>query len=151
MTMDFPFEELSGNLDVLAFRDQDEDPNTVLEIERHWYVRPHWFVDGPGAKDLGGTWHLAIIVESIGAGVERTLKTIDIPITQLGPGPVTHPLEYRPWIHIPSRVEDPDHAIMQDGLYRLAAVLTYTNEFGHHGRMAGYIEGPLLQFYHFED
>ncbi len=151
MTMDFPFPQLTGDIHVNTYLDVDGDRNTVLEINRHWYIQPHWWVDGAGATDLGGTWHVSVIVESMGRGVEKTLKTVDIPITDLAPLPRAHTLEYHPWIHIPSRLENVDESIPEDGAYKLVILVTYTNQFGTHGRMAGFVEGPLLQFYHFED
>lgn len=154
MPIDFalPPAQLRGDIAVLTSveADPDVDPNTVLEIDREWYLRPHWWVDGTAAYYLGGTWHLEVNVESMGPGVEKTLATIDIPTTALGPGPITHRLEYKPVIRIPSRHEDPLHSIPQDGAYKLVVVLTYTTPFNQHGRIAGFTDGPMLQFYHFD-
>lgn len=152
MTMDFalPATQLNGDLDVLTTQDLDDDPNTVLEIDRAWYVQPHWYVDGTAAYYLGGMWNIAVNVESMGGGFEGTLVRMSIPTTALGPGPITHRLEYRPRIRIPSRLEDPDHAIPRDGEYKLVVSLTYTTPHNQHGRIAGFIEGPMLQFYHFD-
>ncbi len=150
MSMDFALTQLSGDIAVLTYQDMDQDPNPVLEIDRDWYVQAHWWIDGTAAYYLGGTWHIAVNIESMGPGVEKTLATVDVPVTALGPGPITHRLEYRPWIHIPSRLQDPDNSIPTDGVYKLVVVLTYTTAFGQHGRIAGFNEGPMLEFYHFD-
>lgn len=139
---DMPFTELTGGIHVHTYQDPDTDPNSVLEINEPWTVKPHWWIKGPGFQDLAGTWHLKIIVESMGAGVEKTLLEQDYPFTVTG--------DYQPTIVIPSRLMDPNHSIPDDGAYKLVLLLTYTNVFGRHGRMAGFAEGPILQFYHFE-
>jgi len=102
----------------------DQDRNTVLEIDRAWYVQPHWYVDGTAAYYLGGTWNIVVKVESMGEEQEGVLVRTSIPTTYPGTRTINHRLEYRPWIRIPSRLEDPDRAIRTDGEYKLIVALT---------------------------
>lgn len=151
MPMDFPklTTGLKGDMDMLACQDMDGDPNSVLEIDRDWYVQPHWYVDGDAAPFLGGTWHIQIKVESIAGGDEKIVARLDLPVGATGPGPLTHALEYRPWIRVPGLDSHEPDAIQVEGVYMVVAVLTYTTPNNRVGRIAGFHEGTLLQFYHF--
>jgi hypothetical protein len=148
MAFDFPIPGLTGDVDILTHQDPDPDPNTVLEIQDQWMVRAHWWIQGPIVPFMAGTWHVSVIVESMGKAGEKTLKTVDVPFTP----PVGNPRHYLVDIPIPSYLTEPDpeKAITEDGVYQLVVVITYTTPGGQVGRMAGFNEGPLLQFYHFE-
>lgn len=155
MPMDFPVPPaiLSGDLMAAVHFDPDSDPNPVLEIDRDWWVRARWFVNGAFAPFLGGTWHVQVIVESMGTGDEKTLATETYPVTAVDNIPsITEPLEYSKWIHIPSHLMDPDptKSIQNEGVYKLVLLLTYRTPSNLVGRIAGFVEGPLVQFYHFQ-
>lgn len=149
MAMDFPFPPalLSGEILATTHFDPDQDRNNVLEIDRHWFVKAQWYLEGPIASYLGGTFHVQVVVEGIGRGDEETLATVDVP-TSSG-YMVGDQLMFSQWIHIPSRLENPNpnKVINRPGVYKLVLVLTYTRPTGKTGRIAGFTEGPMIQFY----
>lgn len=155
MSMDFPIGfGLTGDIKALTHSDPVAPPNTVLEIDREWFVNVQWYVDGAAASFLGGQWQVSVIVESMGIGDEKTLVSESYLTTDTSdiPGEM-HSLEYNKEIRIPPRAEvplDPIRAIQAEGVYKLIVLVTYLTPFNQHGRIAGFAEGPVLQFYHFD-
>lgn len=143
----------TGNIDVFTVQDPDVDPNTVLEIDADWKVRAHWFVDSPNfAYIAGGTWHLAVNIESMGQGQEKTLANLDVAGNDLLVNPpVGNRLEYQKEITIPKRgpLTPPALSINDEGIYKLVLVLTYSNPLNMVDRIAGFHEGLMIQFYDF--
>lgn len=158
MPMDFDRHSLpnvSGDVLAFALQDPDVDPNTVLEIDKDWKVRVEWHAVGTGAHNLAGAdWHVTLKIESMGGGDEKTLKSVTVPGTGYVPGSTPTHVHYSTEIPIQARVPGmnlPDR-INQDGVYRLIAIVTHDKVGGFPGpdRVAGFIEGPMLQFYSFK-
>lgn len=154
MPMDFkPSLNATGDVTVFTIQDPDVDPNTVLEIDKDWKVRARWVVNSPNfAFIAGGTWHLAVNIESLGGGEEKTLATVNagVPDLLVNP-PVGNQLVYQKEITIPKRgaPTPPSMTINDEGIYRLVLVLTYSNPLGAIDRIAGFHEGLVVQFYDF--
>lgn len=144
----------TGDINVFTVQDPDVDPNTVLEIDQDWKVKATWFVDSPNfAYIAGGVWHLAINIESMGQGQEKTLANVDVAgNAPTSFNPLTGHMEYEKVVTIPKRdplVTPPALTINQEGIYKLVLVLTYTNALGLVDRIAGFHEGLMVQFYDF--
>lgn len=146
---------VSGDVLALAFQDPDLDANTVLEIDRDWRVRVDWHVTGVGAHLLAGApWHIKLKIESMGGEEEKTLKEVTVLGTDYVAGSTPLHVHYSTDIPIQARVPGnplPDR-INEEGVYRLVAIVTHDKVGGFPGpdRVAGFIEGPMLQFYAFQ-
>lgn len=123
--------------------DADRNPNHVLELGKPWSIEVKWethnipAVPPSNVADvLGGEWLVSAYLESMGAAFEG----------QVGP---TVTVPYEPWpgaagwtatIHVPA-TQPPSAAV-----YKLATVIAYRYG-GSPKPMAGFVEGPLIQFY----
>jgi hypothetical protein len=146
---------LDGDIFAFAVQDPDIDRNDVLEIDRDWKVKVSWHVTGPGAHLLTGSdWHVMIKIESMGPEEEKTLKTVTVAGNAYTAGSTPTHVDYVVDIPIQARIPgnpQPDR-INQEGVYRLVAVITHDKTGGFPGpdRVAGFREGPMLQFYAFQ-
>lgn len=116
-------------------------PTTIIRTNQDWFVSVEWDTVGMLTGLIGGTWHLHIYLESMGPGQDYELfdksaspAEHDIP---LKPGPA--PIHYHLHPDIaPSSVEP--------GAYKLVVTATYTDLANDPFPMAGYWEGPIVQF-----
>lgn len=147
---------LTGDIFIFTFQDPDNDPNTVLEISTDWSVKVRWHIIGLGANNLAGAdWHVKVKIESMGEGEEKTLRDVTVPGGNYDPATSTAShLDYE--VTIPILARDPAvrlaDRVNDEGVYRLVAVVTHDKVGGFPGpdRVAGFIEGPMLQFYAFQ-
>jgi hypothetical protein len=143
-----PFENLlpAGSFDVTmtgpsVHESGGAPPTTIIRTDQPWHVHVQWDTSGSHTGMIGGTWHLHIYLETIGPGDdlelfdEDPLNEHDIPLT---PGPSPRHYHYHP--DVPAGKVPP-------GAYKLALTLTYTDLANNPGPMAGYWEGPIIQFY----
>lgn len=111
-------------------------PTIVIRTTDTWHVRINWRIDGIVANALAGTWRVAAFLESIGAGFEGQIgPTVNI---NLNVDPVA-PREYSALITVPPGTPA--------GTYKLVVTVNYLELGGTPGFMAGYEEGPVLQFF----
>jgi hypothetical protein len=113
----------------------DKDPNRVLELGQPWEVTGEWRVWGLDATAIGGTWELKVFLESMGAGFEGQVGSATV--TVLPAADQT----YKQLISI-TGANPPDPA-----LYKLVILIQHVNTLGKKTRMAGFAEGPYLEFY----
>lgn len=135
--------DLSGEILDVAVYDQDMDPNHVLQDNLEWYIRIKWQVSGLCAPGLGGDWNIRVNLESMGTGFEGTLKTQVVPVSDVAPAATRI---YETTIKLPKAESIPG---LIAGTYKLVLVITHTNTGGgvtKRTRMAGFYEGPLLDF-----
>ena len=135
--------DLSGEILEVAVFDKDMDPNHVLQDDLEWYVRIKWQVKGLVAPGLGGDWNIRVNLESMGKGFEGTIKDQNVPVSS---APIATTRTYETTISLP-RGEDVPGLIA--GTYKLVLIITHTNTGAgatKRTRMAGFYEGPLLDF-----
>lgn len=134
---------LSGNIVSLSVLDPDVGtPNTIIETTDPWSVQVSWNIAGLIAGSLGGEWTVRAFLETLEGGPfsGQVGATQVIPLISQAP---TSPRNYSTTIHVPAGTPPA-------GLYKLNVAITYDVAFGglHFPQeMAGFIEGPLLQFY----
>lgn len=139
----------NGDINVMTIQDPGIDANTVLEINQDWSVIVTWDLFGPSA-DLLTTlpWHVQLIVESMGSGQENMLAAVTV-----GGGsvtPIAGGYRYEVKIKVPAKnPADPQHTIQTEGVYKLVTVVTHDHVSGKKDRVAGFREGPMVQFYSF--
>ena len=135
--------DLSGEILEVGIFDKDMDPNHVLQDDLEWYVKAKWQVKGLCAVGLGGDWHLRVNLESMGAGFEGTVKEQIEPVNSVIPSATR---TYEATIKLPKPQDVPG---LIDGTYKFVLIITHTNTGGgvtKRTRMAGFYEGPLLDF-----
>jgi hypothetical protein len=134
--------DLSGEILEVEVYDADMDPNYVLQDNLEWNVRIKWQVSGLCAPGLGGDWHIRVILESMGAGFEGIVKEQAEPVSSAAPAATR---TYDVTIKLPK----PEDVPLTDGTYKLVLVINHTNTgagITKRTRMAGFYEGPLLEF-----
>jgi hypothetical protein len=109
------------------------EPQTILHLNQAWEIHANWQQIGVACM-LVGTWHLDAYLESIGPGPEIALGQVVAPFAC---GAIVAP----PLV-IPAGTP------AQAGAYKLVLTLTALQGDGVNPfQMAGYMEGPILQFY----
>lgn len=141
------FDVTMSDLTAASIVEPGARPSTIIRTDHEWYVNLEWDTSGPLTGWIGGTWHLHLYLESMGPGDEVELfdekeppadpgypKEHDIPLT---PGPSPRHYHLHP---------DIKKNAVKPGAYKLVATVTYTDLAGNPGEMAGYWEGPIVQF-----
>lgn len=114
-------------------------PSTVLHINQAFRINLQWDVSGRLANTIGGNWDLHAYLEHMGDGPDLDLTDPNDHLIPLQAGNLPH--HYHKWFDVPAGI------VAHDGAYKLFATLTYINLAGVPDQMAGYWEGPILQFY----
>jgi hypothetical protein len=135
--------DLSGEILEVAVTDADLDPNYVLQDDLEWKVRIKWQVKGLVAPGLGGDWNIRVNLESMGEGFEGTVKNEIVPVSE---APIALTRTYERTITAPKMNGFTGFVA---GTYKLVLIITHTNTGAavtKRTRMAGFYEGPLLDF-----
>ena len=133
-----PVNVFSGVITAFAVLDPAGlQPTTIMRTTDTWHVQIAWRIDGIIANALAGTWQVRALLESIGPGFEGQVGPT-VPIN-LNVDP-TAPRDYNVLITVPAGTPPA-------GTYKLVVVINYFELTGQPGFMAGYQEGPILQFF----
>lgn len=140
MPLQFPNTVLTGHLDAAVYELGGSAPTTVLDNTQGWEVRFNWGVHGsPLTKMLAGKWCLSIHLESMGPGAEFQLPVGGAKIVPFDPA-ISH---YTAVITVPAGTVP----ATPEAIYKVVACLTTKDALGRPGPIAGYVEGPILQFF----
>lgn len=121
-------------------------PATIIHINQAFKIDVQWDVNGMSWAWISGTWHLHAYLEHMGVGSDYDLTDLAdhlIPFQFANPAP----LPPAPPVHYHRTFDVPAGFVGQEGAYKLVVTLTYINNAGQPDQMAGYWEGPILQFY----
>ncbi len=111
-------------------------PTTIIRTTDTWHVSIGWQISGIVADAIAGTWQVRAFLESMGAGFEGQVgPTINI---NLAVDPTT-PRDYNALVTVPPGVPA--------GTYKLVVTVNYLTPANQPGFMAGYQEGPIIQFF----
>lgn len=145
--MDKDFETLPVGFAVSDFEavvlDSGQAPTHVIRANNAWSIKVDWKTSGALSAFLVGNWHVHAYLESIGPGQELRLGGNLIRLT---PGPGT--ISYSSTINVA-----PNTVVVQGGHpnesvpMKLVVTVTYDWADNVPGPMAGYIEGPVIQFF----
>jgi len=114
-------------------------PTTILHLNLPFVIDVQWDVTGRFANRIGGNWDLHAYLEHMGAGPDLDLTD---------PGDHIIPLQaVTPPHHYHISFDVPAGRVTHEGSYKLFVAVTYTDRQGVPDDMAGYWEGPILQFY----
>ena len=132
---------LSGDITGYVSEVDSVDPVTIIDVNKDFKVHINWALEGAFTPFICGSWCVNVFLESIGDGPELNLPAapVDVP---LNPEPGRN--EYSAWQLIPARTIKPEHCSVP---YKLVSTVTYRTVKGRPGPMAGFVEGPILQFY----
>lgn len=150
---------LSGEIGALVY-EEGETPSRIIDINDPWYVEVDWQLSGPLQRFICGTWDVDVYLESIGPGPELELPDEAyeaIPVnSKNGHYHVTIPV---PAGFIQTYVENWWEERKEGGFlpereadiaYKMVATVTYKDQYGRPGPIAGFVEFPVLQFYYAE-
>ncbi|MCG3160713.1 MAG: hypothetical protein JMDDDDMK_01782 [Acidobacteria bacterium] len=132
---------LHGHIEATVMEHGGTTPTTIIRADQAWAVDLHWDLHGALVPMISGMWVVHIYLESIGPGAELKLPDpapeIKIPVNQISG-------HYAHHFHVPAGRVPATHGSTP---YKLVAAITYETQYGTPGPMAGYVEGPILQFY----
>jgi hypothetical protein len=140
---------LDGAVAKFEIVDPDGTPNRVLEITREWKVNVEWHLWGSGVDCLGGTWHVQVSLESMGAGFEGLVDpVVDVPyadwdLTKSTPTHC-HWVLPKPILITPNEMKGKG---INPGIFKPTLLITYSNSAGNNRPMAGFSEGNLITLY----
>jgi hypothetical protein len=136
---------LSGEVYAWITEVGGEDPVTIIRADQDFKVHLKWRLKGRLAEFVCGKWCLSIFLESIGPGREikypresLELDLVPCPEDEEGAN------EYSAYITVPSGTIRPDDCSTP---YKLVTTVTYLTPKDNPGPMAGFVEGPIIQFY----
>jgi hypothetical protein len=132
---------LNGGISAYVTEVDGVDPIGILEADKDFKVHITWYLEGPLTPYVCGDWCIGIFLESIGDAPELNLPAEPLFIP-LDPCPGRN--EYAAWVLVPAGTIEPKHCGVP---YKLVATVTYRTPKHRPGPMAGFAEGPTLQFY----
>lgn len=136
-----PSSGLHGHIQATVMEHGGTAPTTIIRTDQAWAVDLTWQLHGPLVPMICGHWCLHIFMESIGSGPEFSLPDpgpeILIPVNQPS-GNYSH------HFHVPAGRVTADHCSTP---YKVVVAITYKTQYGTPGPLAGFVEGPILQFY----
>jgi hypothetical protein len=116
-----------------------EPPTRIFDIHDDVVVSVDWSLPYPLSRMICGTFDVDLYLESQGRGREFDL---DGPTQTLDPSKTSYHAE----ITIPRDTIVPATG-ETDIPYKLTVTVTYKDQLGHPGPIAGFVELPLVQFY----
>jgi hypothetical protein len=134
-----PFEApsgfLDGSIEAEVYEDDPLKPTTVISTDQDWGITVTWSFTGGLVNMIGGKWNLQAHLETMGPGTDVSLPDPPL-VIELDP-PKT---DYEKKIEV-------DAGTVAKGPYKLVITLLYKDLTDGPGPVAGYVEGPMLQFY----
>ncbi len=112
-------------------------PQTVIKTSQPWAIQVNWTVIGIARPIITGNWHVEAYLECRGPGVDVEVGEGNYAMGGVSYGPV---LLIGAGV-VPVTPGEPSTP------YKLTVTLTALNPAGAPYPMAGYVEGPMLQFY----
>lgn len=150
---------LQGSIEAQVY-EKGEAPSRIIDINDPWFVEVNWSLTGPLQRFICGTWGVDVYLESIGRGPE-----LELPDEYFEAIPVDRKDgHYHLKIAVPAgfikthveswREERKEHGRLPeretDIVYKMVATVTYKDQYGRPGPIAGFVEFPMLQFYYAE-
>lgn len=135
---------LTGDITAHVHEYGSVEPITILEADKMARVHVIWTLSGPLTPFLCGKWYVSAFLESMGPGEEFRLPLAPGEAVALNPKP--GPVTYEAWVDIPAnrvKVTDTEGTLP----YKLVVTVAYRAPNGQPGPMAGFVDGPVLQFY----
>lgn len=130
-------------------------PVNIIRADQAWRVHIEWRTIGLAAAAMAGKFHVSAYLESIGPGADLKLpikpgpdeETVDLLSGTLSalPAPNFFQRQYAVDVNVPAGQVPTDAGRSRP--YKLVVAITYTEPSNAPGPMAGFLEGPILQFF----
>lgn len=131
------------NFSAMVLHEDGQTPTNVIRVSDGFHIHLDWDTDGPLSAFLKGFWHVRAYLESIGPGQELELPGDKIALT-----PQPGSIHYHGHVVVPANTVKVAGAHPNESVpMKFVATVTYCWPDDTPGPMAGYIEGPILQFY----
>ena len=132
---------LKGFIEAVVHEHGGVEPLSIVRTDQEWAVALKWRMEGGLVQFVAGKWQIHLYLESVGPGPELRLPQANIEIEV----PINHKNgQYEYEFRVPPGVATVEHTTT---LYKVVAAVTYITPYGDPGPMAGFVEGPILQFY----
>ncbi len=132
---------LSGSINGYITEVGGEQPTTIIRSDQDWKVHVEWELTGKLTEFVCGKWCVSAFLESIGPGQELRLPANSLEIDL---DPEAGPNKYSVWFTVPAGTIKPENCSTP---YKLVLTVTYLTPKHRPGPMAGFVEGPIVQFY----
>jgi hypothetical protein len=132
---------LYGDVSAAIYEKDGVKPKTIIRTDQEWGVRVYWELKGSLAEYICGSWCVRVCLESIGKGPERNWEYKGIRLDPCGKGEYRYDFKFKP---------DEITADFCSTPYKLVVTVTYISECHKPGPIAGFVELPIVQFYHGE-
>jgi hypothetical protein len=136
-----PTPVLTGEIYADVYEVSGAKPTTIIRTDQEWGVKAHWDLKGTLAPFICGEWCIHLFLESMGPGPELKLDAYPyshIPLDPCGDGEYNFDFKVKPGVVKGEHCSNP---------YKLVLAITYITPCGKPGPIAGFVEGPMLQFY----
>jgi hypothetical protein len=130
---------LYGDVSAMIYEKDGVRPTTIIRTDQEWGVKVYWFLKGSLAEYICGDWCARVHLESIGDGPEGSWESKKIPLNPCGDGKYYYDFEFKPGEITADYCSTP---------YKLVVTVTYHSECYKPGPIAGFVELPIVQFYH---
>ncbi|NTU81271.1 MAG: hypothetical protein HGA45_18135 [Chloroflexales bacterium] len=137
---------LNGDINVHVHEFGSVAPISILEADKAAAVHVTWSLSGALVPFTTGTWYVSAFLESMGPGPDKRLPIAPGAAVPLTPQPGVGPVAYNVLIPIPANTIEITSAEITKP-YKLVVTVTYSGPTGQPGPMAGFSDGPMLQFY----
>ncbi len=161
MPFESSYTDLKGTITAFAVQGLGPNdvtpPTTILRADQPWRVQVEWKTTGLAAAALAGQFNVSAYLESLGPGGDLKLPVVPGPAPDevsvdllsgalaIQPAPTFFQREYRVQVNVPAGQVPTD--ANRSRPYKLVVAITYSEPSGAPGPMAGFVEGPILQFY----
>jgi hypothetical protein len=146
--VEIPVPSLYGEFDAHV-HDPSGHPTNVIPTEDTWSVHATWYLQGPVAPLLDGTWQLQVAYESIGDGPEGVSPTITRDYQSDGSLSGTYPdemMSFDAFVYFPAGT--PGLAPGQSSTtYKVTAYLTFLTPAGTPGPFAAVYDLGIIQIF----
>ncbi len=138
LEVSLPQPYLGGEIYAKVYEVKGAKPTTIIRTDQEWGVEVHWDLKGSLAPFICGEWCVHLCLESMGPGPELRLDHPHIPLNPCGDGEYDCDFRVKPYVVTGKDCSTP---------YKLVVTVTYLTACEKPGPIAGFVEGPLLQFY----
>jgi hypothetical protein len=148
MPFESQFNQYSATLSAITIQGLGAEPpapTTIIRTTDAWEIQVELSAAGILVPALGGTWHVTAYLESMGPGPDLDLPNVFLDTDEIDV-PLNGGANYTFTISVPAGAV-PVRPEARSSAYKLVVVVSYTDLLNNPSRMAGFVEGSMLQFY----
>jgi len=143
---------LAGGIEAEVYEVGGVAPSSIIRADQDWGVKIKWFLEGTLVPFICGSWCITLYFESMGSpdGPDYNEDEFDLHSKyEIKLDPCITPDDCgRYWycydFKVPKGTVKPGHCGRP---YLLVTAITYKTMCDRPGPMAGFVQGPMIQFY----